>query len=120
VRELDRFRPGVPQGNAPEPFYGRRPSVCQHFHVHLSNLFLRDYASLAVRVDIARDRRSYRAGLPPCGNCQEEPAAVGYWRAGCARDRWRPAVVCAETGNTTGNSAGILRERRDSNPRPPA
>jgi hypothetical protein len=81
VRELDRFRPGVPQGNAPEPFYGRRPSLCQHFRVHLSNLFLRDYASLAVRVDIARDGRSYR----PADGLRVLPASTGsnrYPRAG--------------------------------------
>jgi hypothetical protein len=41
--------------------------------------------------------------------------------AGSARDTQKPAVVCAHTGNKTSRFAGCFqRERRDSNPRPPA
>jgi hypothetical protein len=36
------------------------------------------------------------------------------------RDRKRPAVDYAKIVNKRCNFAGLLRERRDSNPRPPA
>jgi hypothetical protein len=60
------------------------------------------------------------AGRTPCGYYRQEAAVAGYSRAGDARDRWRPAVVCAYPGNKRWQLAGTLRERRDSNPRPPA
>jgi hypothetical protein len=61
-----------------------------------------------------------RQTCTPCGFQRLRPAIIGDWRAGSARDRSKPAVVCAWRDNTRYQFAGILRERRDSNPRPPA
>ncbi len=65
-----------------------------------------------------------RAGTPGCGNQRLRPAACGDSRAGFVRDekeaggRSRPSrqhntLICS-------TFSGELRERRDSNPRPPA
>jgi hypothetical protein len=67
-------------------------------------------ASLSVLSSSARPPVA-PAGRTPCGYPRQEPAAAGHCRAGCARDRWRPAVVRAWLDNRTC--------RWDSNPRPP-
>ena len=63
-------------------------------------------------------RLSGLRGFPPLSGVLRQSQVASS--AGSARDQKKPAVVCAYPVNENDLFAGLLRERRDSNPRPPA
>ena len=64
------------------------------------------------------------AGATGCGDYRVRAAGCGDYRGRRVPDvrgmKKKPAVVYAKVGNNRCQFVGILRERRDSNPRPPA
>jgi hypothetical protein len=71
------------------------------------------------RADDVRDRRSNR----PAARLAGIAATTGLNRlspCGISAGSGESAVACAQAGNKTRRVAGFLRERQDSNPRPPA
>src|SRR3954471_22423621 len=51
------------------------------------------------------------AGHPPCGNCHEEPAAVGYWRPGMCAGSLEASGRLRQNRQHNTHFAGVLRER---------
>jgi hypothetical protein len=83
------------------------PQVARELGIVASNLL---DESLGVATGRKLEPPDVSTGGTPTGNQRLRPALCGDSRAGCLQDEMRPAVVCASTGNTACQFAGLLRE----------